>query len=834
MPNGTDERRRHFILDGVTETEAYRSRGGGGRSPIPRRDRAQHGEALQRQIEELRSEAAAAGEAQREAGLEDGLGLQVEFESFPDIELAFESLAREHRSIELLNVRQEESRTHATVFVPDGRLDHFENLVRDYLSEKRDSIGRPRDNQRLIDAIRQIRAASLRALWTDDADAFPTEDEGPLWWEVWLPVRKKREAVIASFRRLAAAQEMETAPGELKFPERSVLLIHASVAQMQNSILTLNSIAELRRPKETADFFDSLVPEEQREWLEDLLSRTRFAPNGNVVPHVCLLDTGVNRGHPLLAHALAATDLHTVEPAWGTDDAHGHGTEMAGLALAGNLTEQLGSRDPIEVGHRLESVKLLPHDGAGGNDSRHHGLLTIEAVSRPEVTAPARPRVFGMTVTARDNRDRGQPSAWSAALDSLAADMDGYGAQPRLLIVSAGNVIDPYAWSQYPASNETDGVHDPAQAWNALTVGAFTELVRITEPDAGGYTPIAPEGGLSPFSTTSIGWQRHWPFKPDVVCEGGNAAEDALGPVPMPSLSLLTTHHLPVDRSLTTTNATSAATALASRLAAQVMAEYPELWPEAVRALIVHSAEWTGAMEGMFLPADRDPSKADYQALVRRCGFGVPDLGRALWSVSNSLTMVVQETLHPFRRIPGGRVVTRDMHLHALPWPVDVLEDLGGTQVEMRVTLSYFVEPNPSQRGVASRYRYASHGLRFDVKRPLESIGVFRGRINAAARDEERGGAQAHEDSAWLIGAQGRHRGSLHADVWRGSAADLASRGHMAVYPAMGWWRTRPPLERYDQAARYALIVNIKAPETDIDLYSEVASRIASPVAIQT
>ena len=676
--------------------------------------------------------------------------------------------------------------------------------------------------------------ASLRALWTDAADAFPAEDEGPLWWEVWLPVRKQREIVLASFRRLAAAQGMETAQEELKFPERSVLLVRASVAQMQNSILTLNSIAELRRPKETADFFDSLPPEEQREWLEDLLARTQFAPDDNEMPHVCLLDTGVNRGHPLLAPALAANDLHTVEPAWGTEDIHGHGTEMAGLALAGNLTERLDSQDPLEVSHRLESVKLLPHGGAGGNNSRHHGLLTIEAVSRPEVTAPARPRVFGMAVTARDNRDRGQPSAWSAALDSLAADVDGYGAQPRLLIVSAGNITDPNAWSHYPASNETDGVHDPAQAWNALTVGASTDLARITEEDAGGYTPIAPAGGLSPFSTTSLTWQRHWPFKPDVVCEGGNAANDAVSAVWMPSLSLLTTHHRPADRLLTTTNATSAATALVSRLAAQVMAEYPDLWPETVRSLIVHSAEWTDAMRRMFLPENRDPSKADYQGLLRRCGFGVPDLGRALWSVSNSLIMVIQESLFPFKRDPGKQPATRDMHLHNLPWPVDVLEDMGETQVEMRVTLSYFIEPNPSQRGAASRYRYASHGLRFDVKRPPESINAFRSRINAAARDEEEGTARSQGDPAWLIGAQNRHRGSLHGDIWRGNAADLASRECIAVYPALGWWRSRPKLERYDQAARYALIVSIRAPETDIDLYTAVANRIGALIAIET
>ena len=72
-----------------------------------------------------------------------------------------------------------------------------------------------------------------------------------------------------------------------------------------------------------------------------------------------------------------------------------------------------------------------------------------------------------------------------------------------MLVVSTGNVRDANAWANYPDSNVTDEIHDPAQAWNALTVGAYTNLVRITETDAIGYKPVAPAGGLSPFSTTS-------------------------------------------------------------------------------------------------------------------------------------------------------------------------------------------------------------------------------------------------------------------------------------------------------------------------------------------
>ncbi|ABK18535.1 S8 family peptidase [Syntrophobacter fumaroxidans] len=834
MMERNERKKRHFILGSIAEPERFsRPQRIIEQGKVPERDRQRHGAALLGQVEALKPEMLAAREAQEEVGLDGGFGLQVEFESFPDIDLAFESLARERSGIELQNVRHQDQRTYATVFVPDGKLEHFEGLIRDYLEEKRDKAGRARDHKTLINAIQQIRAASLRALWTDDLQVFPATDDETFWWEVWLPVCGDRAGTVANFRSLAEAQDLQVAPGELEFPERTVLLAHASASQMRRSMMTINSIAELRRAKETAEFFHALPPQEQPEWLEELLGRTRFTRPDEAVPHVCLLDTGVNNGHPLIAPALADRDLHTVEPAWGTDDTYGHGTAMAGLALAGNLAESLDSGAPIEIGHRLESVKLLPLDGANAGDARHHGYLTTEAVARPEITSPHRRRVFSMAVTAKDYRDHGRPSAWSAAIDRLAADAEEYGGTPRLLIVSAGNIDDPNAWVEYPYSNETDGIHDPGQAWNALTVGACTDLIHITEPDAGDYQSIAPVGGLSPFSTTSLTWQPRWPLKPDVVFEGGNAAKDAFGAVWLPSLSLLTSYHVPSRRLFTTTNATSAATALAGGMAARLMSVYPELWPESIRALMVHSAEWTDTMRSMFLPAREKPSKKDFENLVRHCGFGVPDLDRALWSLSNSLTMVVEEHLYPFKREAHKQPALKDMHLHRLPWPLVELEELGEARVEMRVTLSYFIEPNPSERGFRSRYRYESHGLRFDVKRPSESEDDFRARINAAARNEEEGTRSRGDDPGWVIGIQNRHKGSLHSDIWQGSAADLASRGILAVYPAVGWWKTHTRMERYDTAARYSLVVSIRAPEIEVDLYNAVANLITTPVAVE-
>jgi len=599
--------------------------------------------------------------------------------------------------------------------------------------------------------------------------------------------------------------------------------------QIKQSIMLLNSIAELRRAKETAEFFDSLYPTEQREWIDELLQRTQFASADEDTPYICILDTGVNRGHPLLSSALAAEDQHSIEPGWGTADEEGHGTQMAGLSLFGDLTEALSSSDPVKLLHRLESVKLLRRDG--DNDGKHHGYLTVEAVARPEVGKPERNRVFSMAVTAKDSRDRGRPSAWSAAIDNLAADSAAEGLSPRLIVISAGNT-GMNAWFDYPDSNSTDSIHDPGQAWNALTVGAYTEKALITEPDTQDYAPIAPVGGLSPFSTTSVTWEKHWPLKPDVLFEGGNAAKDSISASWMHSLSLLTTHHALQERLLTTTNATSAATALCARMAAHLMAAYPQLWPETIRALIVHSAEWTEPMLQMFKTGDS--RTAQYRNLIRHCGFGVPDLARAMWSASNSLTLIVQEELQPFEKEKDKDPATRDMHLHDLPWPQDELQALGETEVEMRVTLSYFIEPNPAERGISRRYRYESHGLRFDVKRPAETVDAFRARINRLARDEGEGTATRGSDPRWMLGSKLRHRGSIHCDIWRGTAADLAGRGILAVYPTLGWWKTRVGLQRYNKRSRYALVVSIRAPEVDVDLYNVVQNLVATPVAVAT
>jgi hypothetical protein len=163
-----------------------------------------------------------------------------------------------------------------------------------------------------------------------------------------------------------------------------------------------------------------------------------------------------------------------------------------------------------------------------------------------------------------------------------------------------------------------------------------------------------------------------------------------------------------------------------------------------------------------------------------------------------------------------------------------VLRDLRETSVKLRVTLSYFIEPNPARRGWKGRYRYASHALRFEVKTPTETEEEFKRRVNIAARaDEDEDQGYQGDAADWELGPQLRHLGSIHSDWWEGTASALANRNMIAIYPVVGWWRERHHLGRWSKQARYSLIVTIQTPSEEIDIYTPVQVQIAPRVPIE-
>jgi hypothetical protein len=165
-------------------------------------------------------------------------------------------------------------------------------------------------------------------------------------------------------------------------------------------------------------------------------------------------------------------------------------------------------------------------------------------------------------------------------------------------------------------------------------------------------------------------------------------------------------------------------------------------------------------------------NKQSVSNLLRIAGYGQPDLSKALTSGDRSVNLVVEGQIQPYT--PEGTM--NKMVLYSLPWPTDELEKLGDQKVKLRVTLSYFIEPNPGERGWENKFKYTSHGLRFDLNCAGEESGEFVARINKKYRTTNPDLDVGDSDSSrWLLGPTLRNRGSIHSDIWTG-AVELADK----------------------------------------------------------
>lgn len=437
----------HLFIEGGGEKEPYTAHGNGGRTKQPpSRDRAVHAVKLSGELtaavslgRELLTERPK-GTAADDPLLDRGFYLEFALETGPTTSDALGRLEDLRKGIELVAVQTSSvdgvEETIATVFVPERSSEHFAHRIEQFRDETT-AKGRPR-HEALVAAINAIHFATPRSVFTDAGSTFPTDDQQDLWWELWI--RKGFEAhVDAVCQRVGIISK----PHIVRFPEREVKVVRASVMKLTRLMRQTDGVAELRVAKDTPAFFMRESNVEQALWSIETVARL-IPLNGSAenAVAVCILDGGIMRAHPLLEPRIESEDVHTIDPTWGgADDAPashaGHGTGMAALVLYGDLAQVLAGSEPVEVPFRLESVKILPPTGV--NEPESYGAITLEAIGRAEAAAPGRYRIVCSAVTAENSGEGGRPSAWSAALDLAAFGAFG---ERRLIVVAAGNIRD--------------------------------------------------------------------------------------------------------------------------------------------------------------------------------------------------------------------------------------------------------------------------------------------------------------------------------------------------------------------------------------------------------
>ncbi|MGJ8724598.1 MAG: S8 family peptidase [Roseibacillus sp.] len=823
MPEHLSQPLPHLSLRTTPENIPYSGDGRGTKKIFERQDRTGHAALLTSELEKVADTFKATLEWQNQNGLGSDFGLILNIESEPDHPIQFKSLeqaaTKKQKGITVLNVRKKVTSAGAidqiALFVPFGRLTTLEKKVASYSDPSQDKTKGPSHND-LLANISSIQVAALEALWMD-AEPLPPKEE-PVWWEVWI--RRNDGEWEELFREQCAHKEIELSDQRLVLPDHVILVFQARREQLENSLAILNSLSEMRYARPCSIGLSELSGIEQEEWIDEALERVVLP--GSDAAAVCLIDSGVNRAHPLLEPLLASSDMFTVLPSPDLSDAQGHGTPMAGLAAYGDLRGLMLSTETWSQLHRLESVKLLA-TGAE-HQPENYGAVTQQGVYLPESASPSRSRVFCMALTRGTPHDDGRPSAWSAAIDALASGSQEEDHPKRVIIVSAGNCRSFDENYRYPDSLHEAPVEDPAQAVNAISVGAVSgrSLIEENDPESQQAAAVARIGALCPFSRTSHQWRSHWPIKPDVVAEGGNLARSQAGYLfQRDSLNPLSTSPQFALRPLCSMNATSAATALTARVGAHLCQSYPDLWEESIRGLIVHSGRWTNEMLGRgAIDPHRSGSKDAIENVLRSFGYGQVDPTRASVSFDNKVTFRFQQSLQPFKG-QAGAATLHESHLIKLPWPAQVLQASPDTTVTLRVTLSTFVEPNPGSRTweKSDKYKYAGAQLRFAVKHKDSSLDDFRASPTGA-------------DSGWALGPQLRAKScSLVQDIWQGSAAQLSEMDYLRVFPVVGWWAKRKFPEEHEhhnchlKRIRYSLLISVDCEET-LPLYAGISAEI--------
>jgi len=837
------ERKRHIELEGFYSNEDYQSKSSLRTPPVPLRNRQEQANnlsgAFNRVIQQYEDR-----RVNRTQPLTGELGIYVELIGFEDIPLPFDNI--DNRDFQLCKLTKVDNIERALVFIPESRRNTFYRKIREYLDDTKLSFNRqlndnsPR-NHNLIDSISTLRLANIRSFWTDDPSTYPQSSTQQLWWELWL---KKMSDVQATVLKNGLSERLgiRFSNTSQTFFDSSVFLVYASVEQLENTIDLISNLKELRRGKEVPNPIIDSEPKEQLQWAEDIVARVSVPTE--IETSVLVLDSGINYDNPMLQPFCNSDLSETWEPTWAKYDLYGagmpyqdHGSLQAGIAAYGDLLDFALSEDVLESPFILESARILPPRGA--NEPKLYGDITLGTLNKLEIQRPNLNRVYSLAITTEPEYLGGQPSSWSAQIDDAAFNHDE--DLSRLFVISTGNNRQVNELTDHWVQAELSQIEDPAQSWNALTVGSYTEKTTIDETGFDDWSPMADSGDLSPAARTSRnwGWIRQAPYKPELVAEGGNrlVSPDSTEISDADCVSLLTTSGRSTTQLFETNKDSSAATALVSNYAAQLMAEYPSLWPETIKGLLVHSARWTTKMYERYgtLCAEHSPKVAK-ETMLRAVGYGVPNVERAKHSLKNEFTMVSENTIRPFTKNSGASASSdpklNQMQLYQLPWPSDVLRALPSElDVKLKVTLSYFIEPNPSRRGFKKRYSYQSHALRFEVIKPGQSVNNFKAQVNALMVNDDYDSPEG-DNSGWTLGSALRKRGSIHSDVWIGSAQDLADMHTIAICPVGGWWKYKTGMDRWRNEVRYSLLISLEVPDTDLDIYSEVETIIENSVAI--
>jgi hypothetical protein len=637
----------------------------------------------------------------------------------------------------------------------------------------------------------------------------------------WDDAKDAREAVIRSLVVAYRGEVLKVfdraAVTETDLPDSFTMRVRVSGAGLRDIVLNYPYLFDV------AEWEDTEQPHQVSDSATTVgYAATPLAPPPTA-PAVCVIDSGIQEHHRLLAPAIDRESSRCFLPGVPADRVGdyvrpgGHGTRVAGAVLYGDTIPHAGD---YPLPFWVQNARVLNDDLIMPRELFPPAVLR-EVVERYN-DGPRRTRVFNHSINGRTACRLRHMSAWAAEIDALSERRD------ILVVQSAGNLsLDapaPFhgvrshlaAGRDYPGYLDEGScrVANPAQSLQALTVGS---VAYGAFEDAGWRSFASERGQPSAFSRAGLGiWDV---IKPEVVEFGGDNLRDGGSPPGFSTPSharpcypelVRSTMYPPGPAAGRDAVGTSFAAPKVARIAARLQDLLPEENCLLYRALIVQSArwpEWTRAAA----PAER-------LAVLRRIGFGLADLDRATTNTDHRTTLIAAKD----PKEPGQdlRIKARECHLFQVPIPEAVRRPGGEFDILIEVTLSYAARPRRTRRTLRHYLSTWVDWKSSNLGEPLERFQARALKDHAHAPTLEEGTTlpwTLRERSDWgHVRGVTRSAGTVQKDWAVVKSNQLPEHFCLAVVGHEGW-STDP-----DSTARYALAVSFEAVNRDVTVYEPI------------
>jgi len=561
----------------------------------------------------------------------------------------------------------------------------------------------------------------------------------------------------------------------------------------------LNSLLDYRDDVALVDLPPAahlLVPQVLSQDLDSLGEVPAPPPTA---PAQCVVASVILAGPPLLEASILAdrsrsfpAELGPPIPQAPVDDA-GHGTQVAGVALYGDVGKCVLAKaftPPLW----LVNARFLDDQ-----NRLHPDRMPFLR----DVVQHVRPRCRVLNLSFGLEPCDGFLSVHAAELDALTREFgvlfvvsSGNGSADELF--NAGQLKKPYP--EYLLEPEWR-VLAPAEALNVLTVGGISP---DRDPHPHPLTPVAPKRAPSPFSRSGA---LKNVVKPELVEVAGNFAHDPTLRRWIdndPGVRVPTTSDRVAEGKLVGfAHGTSFAAPKVANAAAQIVDRYPEATTNLLRALLVQSAQLP---EGV---ADWDIKRA-----MQLCGFGVPDLDRALYCRPQRVTLYYE-----------GEIEVDEVKVLEIPVPSEFSAAKG------RKTLSVSLAYDPPV-SVVHRDRPAGVQLTWELARGDVSESEVLAAIAAeAARDADAVPSVELEEKAkkakrvFMMGGlpkRCQQRGTVQKNVFQWQRGEHGDPYRLAITAKA----TRPA--HAEDRQRFAVVATLECEDAEVNAYTAVRTRLAA------